>query len=345
MQLSPTPDSESTEKNALSYKFQRLREKLREAVANGELTGKLPGERLLAKRFHVNAKTLSKALTDLAAEGLLDRSIGRGTFVKGTVPSAVGTKRWLIICDTVQLDGELVKQIRNLHNDIELVTDMTAVRPSFINQFSAVIDLSTESRDAMIRDLVVRNIPLVVVGQKPYTFSTHAVQCDYALAVTMAGRDLLLAGHRRIAAVEPRVSSFVASNLRTAVARYSPQATIDACFPEDVPAMIESGVTAFVCGSCEIALAVKAQLGKQSYSIPAQVSLMAVGISLCEPPCSGYFVDAVEKAAAIVQLLGDSQNSRPTTIWLTGKFSDQHTTAPLLAIGPEHGMHYRDLAS
>ena len=127
---------------------------------------------LLAKRFHVNAKTLSKALTDLAAEGLLDRSIGRGTFVKGTVPSAVGTKRWLIICDTVQLDGELVKQIRNLHNDIELVTDMTAVRPSFINQFSAVIDLSTESRDAMIRDLVVRNIPLVVVwAETIYVFN------------------------------------------------------------------------------------------------------------------------------------------------------------------------------
>src|SRR5688572_29321287 len=51
---------------SLSYKFQRLREKLRQAVASGELSGKLPGERALARRFHVNAKTLSKALTDLA---------------------------------------------------------------------------------------------------------------------------------------------------------------------------------------------------------------------------------------------------------------------------------------
>src|SRR5471032_1268295 len=69
--------------SGMSYKFQRLREKLRAAVASGELSGKLPGERALARRFHVNAKTLSKALTDLAAEGLLHRSIGRGTFVKG----------------------------------------------------------------------------------------------------------------------------------------------------------------------------------------------------------------------------------------------------------------------
>src|ERR1700677_4179927 len=72
----------------MSYKFQRLREKIRTAISSGELSGKLPGERLLARRFHVNAKTLSKALTDLAAEGILDRSIGRGTYIKGRAPAA-----------------------------------------------------------------------------------------------------------------------------------------------------------------------------------------------------------------------------------------------------------------
>ena len=61
---------------SLSYKFQRLRERLRQAIERGELTGKLPGERVLAKQFQVNAKTLSKALTDLAAEGVLDLRVG-----------------------------------------------------------------------------------------------------------------------------------------------------------------------------------------------------------------------------------------------------------------------------
>src|ERR1700759_2903350 len=94
--LEPTkPDS------GLSYKFQRLREKLRQAIASGELTGKLPGERALARRFHVNAKTLSKALTDLAAEGLLDRSIGRGTYVKGSAPATSAcVGRWLVLSDS-----------------------------------------------------------------------------------------------------------------------------------------------------------------------------------------------------------------------------------------------------
>src|SRR5947199_203178 len=98
----------------LSYKFQRLRERLRSAVVSGELSGKLPGERSLARRFHVNAKTLSKALTDLAAEGLLDRSIGRGTYVKTEAPhgttAAAPAKlgRWLVICDSHRLNSPLL---------------------------------------------------------------------------------------------------------------------------------------------------------------------------------------------------------------------------------------------
>src|SRR5579862_948748 len=86
--------------SGMSYKFQRLREKIRNAVTSGELSGKLPGERELARRFHVNAKTLSKALTDLAAEGLLHRSIGRGTFVKGQEPQDIAAQgAWLLLTD------------------------------------------------------------------------------------------------------------------------------------------------------------------------------------------------------------------------------------------------------
>src|SRR5213593_2018616 len=120
----------------LSYKFQRLRERLRSAVVSGELSGKLPGERALAKRFHVNAKTLSKALTDLAAEGVLDRSIGRGTYVKGHAPVTVTAKRLLIVCDPDQVGWELVQMIRAAHPEVDVATDVTSVRPSFLNQFS-----------------------------------------------------------------------------------------------------------------------------------------------------------------------------------------------------------------
>src|SRR5438876_2573746 len=98
--------------SGMSYKFQRLREKIRQAVVSGELSGKLPGERSLARRFHVNAKTLSKALTDLAAEGLLDRSIGRGTYVRGAAPTPTAERkpaRRLILCDSDRAESALMQ--------------------------------------------------------------------------------------------------------------------------------------------------------------------------------------------------------------------------------------------
>src|SRR3954469_21182337 len=101
-------------KQKLSYKFQRLRERRREAIGSGELSGKLPGERVLSRRFRVNAKTLSKALTDLAAEGLLERSIGRGTYVRGSSPAAsssTGLDKWLLVCDADQAHNPVVRHI------------------------------------------------------------------------------------------------------------------------------------------------------------------------------------------------------------------------------------------
>src|SRR5580765_3548529 len=125
----------------MSYKFQRLREKLRSAITSGELSGKLPGERALAKRFHVNAKTLSKALTDLAAEGVLDRSIGRGTYVKGSAPaSGATTGRWLVLVDGNDENKSIVEALRAQCPELETIAAQEPVRPSLLNQFTAVVD-------------------------------------------------------------------------------------------------------------------------------------------------------------------------------------------------------------
>ena len=150
----PSPNS-NEQSSALSYKFERLREKLRKAIQTGEISGKLPGERLLADKYHVNAKTLSKALTDLAAEGLLERSIGRGTFVKGHEP-ARSEGRWLILCDESQVNGEFVTMMKQARPDVEVITDVTNIRPSFLGNFDAVIDVSLSTPPEFLRQLAVR---------------------------------------------------------------------------------------------------------------------------------------------------------------------------------------------
>src|SRR4051794_14342022 len=165
-ELSSADPSSATEgrdrQRGMSYKFQRLREKLRAAIASGELAGKLPGERALAKRFHVNAKTLSKALTDLAAEGVLDRSIGRGTYVKGSAPSASQQGRWLLLCDDADADAQiLLEHLRKANPDTQATCDGAEQRPSFLNAFSAVIDAAANTPESFLRDLVVRNLAVV----------------------------------------------------------------------------------------------------------------------------------------------------------------------------------------
>ena len=324
----------------MSYKFQRLREKLRQAVASGELSGKLPGERALAKRFHVNAKTLSKALTDLAAEGVLDRSIGRGTYVKGSAPVQAAPSRWLVVCDA---SGDptiscLVDELRRTNPELHAITSasVAGMRPSFLNAFGAVIDMAADTPESFLRDLVVRNLPIVVVNREPRTYSTHTVLVDAALGAARVGRDLMIAGHRRLAAIEAPGSTTVSHALRQAAQRYDSGAVVESCTPADmeqgrgVSAIVEAGITALVCDSVLTVERVKRGLARHELEVPRQLSLAAVGClcggaSAC--PCTGYFCDCVRVSDAVVGLLRDNTLTRPTTLWMAGEFIDVGTIA------------------
>ena len=325
----------------MSYKFQRLREKLRAAIASGELSGKLPGERALAKRFHVNAKTLSKALTDLAAEGVLDRSIGRGTYVKGSAPSSNAGGRWLLLCDDNDPDAQiLLEHLRRANPDTQSTCDASGSRPSFLNAFTAVIDAASATPESFLRDLVVRNMTVVAVGREARMYSMHAVLVDAALGAARVGRDLMLAGHRKFAAVEPAGGNALTQSLRQTAARLAPDATVDTFSPEDAGRLLQqSGATAVVCDSAATARKVRGALAGHAEApgttpgldaaapaLPAGVALAAVGIAWAsEAPCSGYYVDGAKVAEQVISLLRDPPAGRPATLWMAGDLVDRGT--------------------
>jgi hypothetical protein len=326
----------------MSYKFQRLREKLRAAIAAGELAGKLPGERALAKRFHVNAKTLSKALTDLAAEGVLDRSIGRGTYVKGSAPAAgLGAGRWLLLCDADDADALiLLEHLRRANPETQSTCEGPEMRPSALSAFSAVVDAAAATPEAFLRDLVVRNMTVVAVGREARMYSMHAVLVDAALGGARVARDLLLAGHRKLAAVEPRGSNVLTNAVRQTAARLAPDASVDAFSPEDAARIADGGVTGIVCDSAATARRVRAALARPAEAdaaapglataaspLPAGVALAAVGIAWADVPCGGYFVDGAKVAEQVVSLLRDPPAGRPATLWLAGEPADHGTVS------------------
>lgn len=319
----------------LSYKFQRLRERLRQAITSGELTGKLPGERALALRFHVNAKTLSKALTDLAAEGLLDRSIGRGTYVKGSQPAATPLGRWLILCDAGDVEDCLVEALRRQNADAQVSHAVERMRPSFLNQFTAVLDLATATPEAVLRDLVVRGVPVISVGHEARTYSMPAVLADIALAGSRLGRDLLLAGHRRLGVIERPGHSLLSHTLRQTAQRFDPHVNVETSGPGEIASLIDAGVTALVCDSIPAARRARHAIERH----PAlSISLSAVGYTPDDAshavPCSGYFVSATQVATTVANLLRDSVPTRPATLWLAGTFVDQGTLASAPATEP-----------
>lgn len=67
---------------------------LREQLGDGRFAGPLPGELALAGQFGVSRVTVRRALERLAAEGLIDRSPGRGTLPRvPAVTAAVAAAR------------------------------------------------------------------------------------------------------------------------------------------------------------------------------------------------------------------------------------------------------------
>lgn len=322
----------------LSYKFQRLRERIGHTVASGEFKGKLPGERELARRFHVNAKTLSKALTDLAAEGLLQRSIGRGTFVKGSrIEHSAAAGRWLLIVDG-HTDQILVEHLKALNAGAEICGDICSIRPSFLNHFAAVIDLASRTPEALVRDLLIRGVPVVAVGAEARTYSTNAVLLDAMLGTAHLTRQLVLAGHRYFLAIEDRGRITMAEAIRRTAGRYCSDYCVDACFPSDVAYAVESGATACICDSVRGAVQTLDNLNRAGIEVPTVMSVAAVGWTNGDCPCTGYFADAMQQAAAVAEILRSGQPSRPTTLWLAGAVIDCGTTASLIGEAAERRL-------
>jgi hypothetical protein len=329
-QSTPSPVARARTKRPrdLSYKFQRLREKVRAAITGGELTGKLPGERILAKKFNCNAKTLSKALTDLAAEGLLERSIGRGTYVKGSAPAPQEQGPWMLLCDAPQAESPLVQALLAVNSKAQVIVGEPSTRPSFINQFTAVIDLGGVAPEPFLRDLVVRGIPIIALGHEPRTYSLDAVLVDRTLGAARLAREMLLEGHRRFIAIDQRGQTEIADALRKAAGRYpSEPITIDTCYAEEIATMIASGATAILCDSDASAALVIQKLRDLGVEIPGKVSVAAVGASAGQPAASGYYLPVTDLVDAVLKMLKETSPRRPTALWLAPAWIDRGTMA------------------
>ena len=314
-------DAVGNDTRRLSYKFQRLRERIRAAIEAGELAGKLPGERSLARQFNVNAKTLSKALTDLAAEGVLERNIGLGTFVRdGT--TAPSTTKILLLCDPDQI-GSLTAALAARQLDVQAHPANADLAPSLLAPFDLVLVSSPNVSDAVVRDLIVRGKTVVSVDRLSQPYSTHSIVAHHAMAAAMAARDLVALGHRKLLLVPENPSD---ADLLHEVGQAIPQARCEIATARSIARAAADGSTGVVCDS-RLARDVLRNCHAAGLSVPDALSVVAYGRLSEDAPCCGHFVSDERVVDALTDLLTVNLPHRPVTLWLTAESVARGTTA------------------
>jgi DNA-binding LacI/PurR family transcriptional regulator len=231
----------------LSYKFQRLREQLREAILQGELNGRLPGERELGRRYGANAKTINKALCDLSSEGLLVRRIGRGTYVAagsggGASPNTPRAFACLVPSEESSLPhrqevfAALQKALADQGHSLETLDpgpqDGPSIRAAacrdraglFVYPVDPLAGPSGQLSDAFVAEMFRRHIAGVVIAACPRNAKLNAVIPDYVDAGYRLAEHLCRSGFEALAVVLSheggREVELVLAGIQTAAARY-----------------------------------------------------------------------------------------------------------------------------
>ena len=79
------------------YKHREIYRTLLTEISDGRYDAiqRLPSEAQLVRRFGVSRPTAARALRDLQSEGVIERRVGSGSYLKGVVPSVMETSRHL----------------------------------------------------------------------------------------------------------------------------------------------------------------------------------------------------------------------------------------------------------
>ena len=341
----------------LTYKFQRLREAIRGAIETGELKRKLPGERELARRFGVNAKTISKALNDLTTEGLLVRRVGRGTFVAGQEcpDRMIGTSRrylWLASAELprpyvdslfekaqtrVQAQGHGISlQIIKPDRRDELPGRCIGI--STLKELAGIVILSSSPSRAFLADLSRRHLSVVLCNTRSQSIKTDAVVADYALGVFELTEHLAQLGHEHIRLMLDQhltwASAWAQRGYQTALGRYQLEPLpVTTCQPGEVAARLDdvAAYSALVCVGDSLAAAAKEHFIQQGRNVPDDVSLAAMGqpgqIQIQQQSITGYEVQVDHVLDWAIQTLFERvPGDRPRDAIVPGSFHDRGST-------------------
>ncbi len=173
----------------------------------------LPSETDLAGVFGVSRQTVRQALAQLASEGLLERVVGRGTFI--TTPRKARTG--IVSCIVTRLHDELIARIvdgaehvgraaglrlevANALGDPDL--ERRCAESATVGADGVIIfATATEAATGTARMLQQGGLPFVLVDRAIASISADLVTADNVAGGALLARHLYDLGHRRVAIV------------------------------------------------------------------------------------------------------------------------------------------------
>jgi DNA-binding LacI/PurR family transcriptional regulator len=345
---------------SLSYKYQRLREHLRQAILSGELAGRLPGERALAKRYQANAKTINKALSDLTLEGLLVRHVGRGTFVAsredviedtsikprtfgwvtvGPSNQASGQELYLQAAAALHTQGHRLQKLDVQGETADPLSDR-ALTPGQLRELSGLILFAARPSEQFLANLNRRRVPAVIANNRHDTIRTPAVFADYVHGAFELTQHLIQLGHREVllvidAGLLPAARDAKAGH-QAAMQRYglTPREPIWAAGSVDGTDLLRgpNRPTALICVGSKVALWAIQEVAQAGLSVPDDLSVAAIpepgAPQAGEQQLTAYEVPAdriVDWATKL--LLSASPGQPPRIVVVPGQLQIRRSTA------------------
>jgi DNA-binding LacI/PurR family transcriptional regulator len=211
----------------------------RDKIARGEWPPdtQIPIELDLADSYGVSRNTIRQALNVLVQDGLLERTQGRGTFVRAPGAASVAEAIRAPACEKRigvvlshsgdQLNMEILLGVEqacrsrgyelsfsysNDNGDVQQ-RDVARLRAGGVCGF-IIFPLSDEEESQAITQLHTDGLPLVLVDRYLPTIETDYVGVDNMNGGYRATEHLLILGHRRIGFAHERIAGLTTSSVR-----------------------------------------------------------------------------------------------------------------------------------
>ncbi len=218
MQLDASPGGSQD----LGPKYAQVKACLRRVISDDELSPGtlLPSEQTLAERFRVSNITVKRALNDLAAEGLIARKKGVGTYVADTAAqeetsqhaevAASSSSTLFLSCGQSprmyhDLLGGVERMLAERDNTVLFVrvadrsdVEFERLRRLVKRNSVSLVLLSGWVDNAYVRFVKALGVPVIVIGNYPLTETVSQVCADVHDATRQSVELLLDAGAKRV---------------------------------------------------------------------------------------------------------------------------------------------------